>query len=47
MRGRIPQSSSPAKAGDPVRRGLLAQAVASLEYWIAKPGDDIGELFEN
>src|SRR6266700_7931719 len=33
--------SSPAHAGDPVRRGFSAQARLSLEYWIArsKPGD--------
>jgi hypothetical protein len=45
------RSSSPAKAGDPVRRGLSAQAPPSLECWIvglqredrlrASPGDDI------
>jgi hypothetical protein len=28
--------SSPAKAGDPVRRGLSVQAPAPLEYWIAR-----------
>jgi hypothetical protein len=28
--------SSPAKAGDPVRRGLSAHALAPLEYWIAR-----------
>ena len=27
--------SSPAQAGDPVRRGFSAQALLSLEYWIA------------
>src|ERR1700692_1514485 len=27
-------SSSPAKAGDPVRRGFWVQAQPSLEYWI-------------
>ncbi len=31
-----PQLSSPAKAGDPVRRGRSLQAVTSLEYWIAR-----------
>jgi hypothetical protein len=30
------RSSSPAKAGDPVRRGSSAQALTSLEYWIAR-----------
>ena len=30
-------SSSPAKAGDPVRRGPSAQALPSLEYWIVRP----------
>jgi threonine synthase len=30
------QVSSPAKAGDPVRRGLCAQALALLGYWIAR-----------
>jgi hypothetical protein len=36
--------SSPAKAGDPVRRGPSAQALASPEYWIARfdTGDDSG-----
>src|SRR5260370_6447786 len=28
--------SSPAHAGDPVRRGLSARALLSLEYWIAR-----------
>ena len=28
--------SSPAHAGDPVRRGFSAQALLSLEYWIAR-----------
>jgi hypothetical protein len=28
--------SSPAHAGDPVRRGFTAQALLSLEYWIAR-----------
>ncbi len=28
--------SSPAQAGDPVRRGFSAQALLSLEYWIAR-----------
>jgi hypothetical protein len=28
--------SSPAYAGDPVRRGFTAQALLSLEYWIAR-----------
>ena len=28
--------SSPAKAGDPVRRGSSAQLQASLEYWITR-----------
>jgi hypothetical protein len=34
--------SSPAHAGDPVRRGFPAQALLSLEYWDrpVKPGDD-------
>ena len=27
--------SSPANAGDPVRRGFSAQALTALEYWIA------------
>ncbi len=31
-----PNSSSPAKAGDPVRRGFSALSPASLEYWIAR-----------
>ena len=30
------QVSSPAKAGDPVRRGLLVESLLSLEYWIAR-----------
>jgi hypothetical protein len=29
--------SSPAKAGDPVRRSLTAQLTLALEYWIARP----------
>jgi hypothetical protein len=29
-------SSSPAKAGDPVRRSVSARALISLEYWIAR-----------
>ena len=28
--------SSPAHAGDPVRRSLSAQALLSLEYWITR-----------
>src|SRR5260370_37771323 len=36
MRMHVPRSSSPAHAGDPVRRGLSAQAVAALEYWIVR-----------
>src|ERR1700730_9780916 len=28
--------SSPAHAGDPVRRGLSAQSLLPLEYWIAR-----------
>src|SRR5260370_40235586 len=36
MRMHVPRSSSPAHAGDPVRRGLSAQTVASLEYWIVR-----------
>jgi hypothetical protein len=35
-RDRGSASSSPAKAGDPVRRGLSAQSLASLEYWVAR-----------
>src|SRR5262245_64977082 len=31
-----PLLSSPAKAGDPVRRGLSSQSLASLEYWVAR-----------
>ena len=34
---RTRNSSSPAKAGDPVRRGFSALSLASLEYWIARP----------
>ena len=30
-------SSSPAKAGDPVRRGFSIQSLTSLEYWITRP----------
>jgi len=30
------RSSSPAHAGDPVRRGLSAPSLASLEYWIVR-----------
>ena len=33
--GTTPSLSSSAKAGDPVRRGLSAQSLRSLEYWIA------------
>ena len=29
-------ASSPAHAGDPVRRGFSAQALLPLEYWIAR-----------
>ena len=29
-------SSSSAKAGDPVRRGLSVQSLTSLEYWITR-----------
>jgi hypothetical protein len=29
-------ASSPAHAGDPVRRGFSAETLASLEYWIAR-----------
>jgi hypothetical protein len=36
MRTHIHLASSPAKAGDPVRRGLSAPALASLEYWIVR-----------
>ena len=30
------QLSSPAKAGDPVRRGFSAQSLTSLEYWFTR-----------
>jgi hypothetical protein len=30
-------SSSPANAGDPVRRGLAILSLLSLEYWIVRP----------
>ena len=30
------RSSSPAKAGDPVRRGLSIQSLLSLGYWIVR-----------
>jgi hypothetical protein len=30
------QLSSPAKAGDPVRRGFTAESLASLEYWVTR-----------
>jgi hypothetical protein len=30
-------SSSPANAGDPVRRGFSAQSLLSLEYWVTRP----------
>src|SRR5205814_3028656 len=30
-------SSSPAKAGDPVRRGLSALSLLPLEYWVTRP----------
>jgi hypothetical protein len=30
-------SSSPAQAGDPVRRGLSVRSLSSLEYWIVRP----------
>src|SRR6478735_11403594 len=33
--GSTPSVSPSAKAGDPVRRGLSAQSLRSLEYWIA------------
>src|SRR5882757_709467 len=32
----LPQSSYPANAGYPVRRGLSIQSLAPLEYWIAR-----------
>jgi len=28
--------SSPAKAGDPVRRGLSVLSLAALEYWVSR-----------
>ena len=36
MRMHVPLPSCPANAWHPVRRGLSAQAVAALEYWIAR-----------
>ena len=36
MRTYVSPSSSPAKAGDPVRRGLSASAEVALEYWIVR-----------
>jgi hypothetical protein len=33
---RQPPSSSPANAGDPVRRGLSIQSPSALEYWVAR-----------
>jgi hypothetical protein len=35
-KARLPQSSSPAKAGAAVRRGFSVQSLASLEYWVAR-----------
>jgi hypothetical protein len=36
-----------AREGDPVRRGLSAQAQAPLEYWIVRSSRTMtGELFE-
>jgi hypothetical protein len=32
----IKQSSYPAKAGYPVRRGLSTQSLMSMEYWITR-----------
>jgi hypothetical protein len=31
-----PLLSSPAKAGDPVRRSFSIQALPSLEYWVTR-----------
>src|SRR5665213_820322 len=44
IRAQPNKSSSSAKAGDPVRRGLSAQSLMSLGYWDrpVKPGDDMG-----
>jgi hypothetical protein len=36
MERHYPLSSSPAKAGDPVRCGLSDQSLMSLEYWITR-----------
>src|SRR5260370_19481299 len=36
MMAHVLQLSSPAQAGDPVRRGLSAQASTPLEYWITR-----------
>jgi hypothetical protein len=33
---RISKLSSPAKAGDPVRRGFSVQSPTPLEYWITR-----------
>ena len=33
---RIPPPSSPAKAGDPVRRGFSIQSLTSLGYWVTR-----------
>ena len=36
VRGLLLSPSCPAKAGHPVRRGVSAQALTSLEYWVAR-----------
>jgi hypothetical protein len=43
IQGRL---SSPAKAGDPVRHGLIIGVSGILDR-PDKPGDDIGELWNN
>jgi hypothetical protein len=41
----LPPLSSPAKAGDPVRRGFSVQSLASLEYWVARSSRAMTEEF--
>jgi len=40
------RSSSPAQAGDPVRRGLSIPSLPSLEYWITRLREGFAEVAE-
>jgi hypothetical protein len=41
------QLSSPAKAGDPVRRGLSVQSLTPLEYWVARSSRAMTAMYDD